>query len=205
MNEQMPERIWADSIYGWQVEFPHDRTFTVTEYIRADLHAAQVEEARSANAFPDIGNDPLKVRDAINDQSEASLKRLKSGLCIQQKNVPDQTALVWRIDISRVTDRLILAEARLKNATGTNQELTTQIAALTKERDEARVEHAYIETCAHINELRERSESLTAENKRLREALEELKERHENDNQPPMATMELFYFCSNALNVGGVK
>jgi len=67
------------------------------------------------SAWPDIGLDPLKHRDEVKGGVEGAKERLKQALCIQQTKVPDQAALVWRIDISRVLDELTVMTARWKH------------------------------------------------------------------------------------------
>lgn len=61
------------------------------------------------SALPDIGEDPLKASDL---QLSTALCRLGKARDIQQEGVPDQTALVWRIDLMRVMDELTLMTAR---------------------------------------------------------------------------------------------
>ena len=63
---------------------------------------------KTKQTFPDIGPDPLQVRDAPGRGCvEASLERVRAAHCKQQEGVPDQTALVWRIDLMRLTGELI--------------------------------------------------------------------------------------------------
>ncbi len=62
--------------------------------------------------FPDIGPDPLKHRDQVKDGVAGACERLTKALALQQAEVPDQTALVWRIDISRVLGELTLMTVR---------------------------------------------------------------------------------------------
>ncbi|WCT73966.1 Lar family restriction alleviation protein [Sphingomonas naphthae] len=52
--------------------------------------------------FPDIGPDPFKVSDRAGAD-----ERLKRSYVIQQKGVPDQTALVWRYDLMQQHYELI--------------------------------------------------------------------------------------------------
>lgn len=63
--------------------------------------------------FPDIGPDPLKAdgdeRKRLHNETD---ERLTKAFTIQQSGVPDQTALVWRIDISRQHDALIIAQTQ---------------------------------------------------------------------------------------------
>ncbi len=65
--------------------------------------------------LPDIGLDPLKHRDQVKIGVEGARERLTKALCIQQPEVPDQTALVWRIDIDRVLMELTLMTSRWEN------------------------------------------------------------------------------------------
>ncbi len=53
--------------------------------------------------YPDIGKDPLKFHDEAGGFEE-SKERLQRASSVQQKLVPDQTALVWRIDLQRLLD-----------------------------------------------------------------------------------------------------
>lgn len=66
----------------------------------------------SAASWPDIGLDPLKHRDKVTGGVEGARERLSKAVSIQQKEVPDQTLLAWRIDVSRVLDELTLMTAR---------------------------------------------------------------------------------------------
>ena len=66
--------------------------------------------------FPDIGLDPLAHRDQVKGGVEGAQERLNKADDIQQKGVPDQTALVWRIDLNRLRGELTLVSARLKFA-----------------------------------------------------------------------------------------
>jgi len=96
------------------------------------LSSLRAENAELRNGFPCIGQDPLKMEKR--DGFEESFVRLKSGLNIQQKGVPDQTALVWRIDISRVSDEVIIqtgrAEFRLKQVEQLKAELALKEKAM---------------------------------------------------------------------------
>lgn len=65
-----------------------------------DCEITELIEAHMVASLPDIGPDPLKS-DLPRDIASAR-KRLQSGLDRQQFGVPDQTALVWRGDISTV-------------------------------------------------------------------------------------------------------
>ena len=62
--------------------------------------------------WPDIGKDPLKYRDEVLGGVEGADQRLSLASAVQQKGVPDQTALVWRIDIDRLICELIVMTAR---------------------------------------------------------------------------------------------
>jgi len=62
--------------------------------------------------WPDIGKDPLKYRDEVLGGVEGADQRLSLASAVQQKGVPDQTALVWRIDIDRLRCELIVMTAR---------------------------------------------------------------------------------------------
>jgi len=79
------------------------------DQLRDDIEAALIEAWKEAK-FPDIGICPHKMEKR--DGFEEAFARLKSGLCTQQKGVPDQTALVWRADISKVSDELIIQKCR---------------------------------------------------------------------------------------------
>jgi len=63
----------------------------------------------SAPAWPNIGDDPLKVGDM---ELSTAIQRMRTACDLQQAGVPDQTALVWRIDINRVLSELTLMTAR---------------------------------------------------------------------------------------------
>lgn len=62
--------------------------------------------------WPDIGKDPLKYRDEVKGGVEGAKERLGQACAVQQKGVPDQTALVWRIDLDRISCELIVMTAR---------------------------------------------------------------------------------------------
>jgi hypothetical protein len=80
----------------------------IVEYDRS-LHL----KAAKAHEFPDIGPDPLKLdgeeREKAYDDTDA---RLHKACAVQQKGVPDQTALVWRIDLSRHFANYAVMQAR---------------------------------------------------------------------------------------------
>ncbi len=67
-----------------------------------------------SNMEQDIGPDPLK----LNGQERTAYqrlykKRLRDALTIQQKNVPNQTALVWRADLGQLFSELAILQGRL--------------------------------------------------------------------------------------------
>lgn len=70
------------------------------------------EAMESAPKFPDIGQDPCQMR---GDKENGSYDRLSLAHCIQQPLVPDQTALVWRIDLSRITGELCWRRAAMRH------------------------------------------------------------------------------------------
>lgn len=95
---------------GWKAQF---------QSRDADLqHAKQAvneAQAKCAEKFPDIGRDPLQLSGDERKQRgciEAVREALNAPVCLQQKGVPDQTALVWRIDLSRLLDDHTVLAAR---------------------------------------------------------------------------------------------
>jgi hypothetical protein len=81
------------------------------------------EKAIPVQRFPDIGSDPLKnpdnavtaVERMTADPTAGAMDRLAKAAAVQQPEVPDQTALVWRIDIERVRMELIWRRAAMKS------------------------------------------------------------------------------------------
>jgi hypothetical protein len=65
--------------------------------------AALSRPASEERELPDIGPDPMKTDGAREGWEE----RLKQAYVIQQKGVPDQTALVWRFDLGQMRYALI--------------------------------------------------------------------------------------------------
>jgi len=80
--------------------------------LAAEVALAESEKLGEFVALPDIGVDPCQSPVAGYNREEAAIARLCLARDIQQKDVPDQTALVWRIDISRLHGAFILARAR---------------------------------------------------------------------------------------------
>lgn len=78
--------------------------------------------------FPDIGNDPLQVRDV--DGVAGAMERLGKAVSLQQPLVPNQTALVWRIDISRIRDEVTWRTPSMATAWEKVKTLTTEVETL---------------------------------------------------------------------------
>lgn len=75
----------------------------VGEYHAATLIEQQQKEIAVLKKALDIGIDPLKHDDWKTYRStEAMKERIMNAMSIQQEGIPDQTALVWRIDISQL-------------------------------------------------------------------------------------------------------
>lgn len=108
--------------------------------ILAALHKA-VEPYRK-QAWPDIGPDPLANRDTVDQSTDAARARLQHACDIQQKEVPDQTALVWRIDINRVTGDLVWRTAQATSFQSQIEKLKSENAALMKQVGDLKVELA---------------------------------------------------------------
>jgi len=89
---------------------------------------AELAELRQSRKWPDIGPDPLKDRDKVDNSEDGSRSRLIVPVCLQQPEVPNQTALVWRIDISRVSDELIWRRAAMESLKKQNDELRDRLA-----------------------------------------------------------------------------
>ena len=89
----------------------------------------QVQSLQSelSKKFPDIGPDPLKAdgeeREKLHNETR---QRIEKACAIQQSGVPDQTALTWRIDLSRIRDDLTIAEARVEILTRSNENLQSE-------------------------------------------------------------------------------
>ena len=88
-------------------------------------------ELEEAKRFPDIGQDPLKLMGEERENyrsDEATLARLRKACATQQREVPDQTGLVWRSDLSWLTGQFAWREAGHKAA-------LTQLAALQADKE----------------------------------------------------------------------
>lgn len=79
----------------------------------ADRLANIADAGAGIPGAPDIGPDPLKLdgEERVRYGGEY-VARLTAAHTIQQPGVPDQTALVWRIDLSRVLSELIQTRVR---------------------------------------------------------------------------------------------
>lgn len=81
---------------------------------------------------PDIGPDPLKLsqhEERVTYGSEY-VARLTKAHAMQQPGVPDQTALVWRIDLSRVLSELIQTRVRERAHTKAVGEFLSELDAI---------------------------------------------------------------------------
>jgi hypothetical protein len=103
---------------GEQVVFEHDpspnrqhKQRQLYEVLNHVITAIKVEDNvvhLTLEPLPDIGMDPLKMpRETPSDEAadnchRATRERLTQASTIQQQGVPNQTALVWRIDIDRL-------------------------------------------------------------------------------------------------------
>jgi hypothetical protein len=83
-------------------EAVHDRDLLRAELGKAE---AELERVKGERKYPNIGPDPLKLpgdeymkRNSV----PAAIHELSKGVSLQQKEVPDQTALVWRADLNRL-------------------------------------------------------------------------------------------------------
>ena len=81
-----------------------------------NINANPPSTLAAGSAWPDIGLDPLKHREQVEGGVEGAVKRLNQAVAIQQKEVPDQTLLAWRIDVDRVLCELIVMTARWKHS-----------------------------------------------------------------------------------------
>jgi len=78
---------------------------------------ARLAEVEKERQFPDIGPDPLKLNgEERKKAADETYSRLTKAHTVQQKGVPDQTALVWRIDLSRADMYRIIENNKLKSA-----------------------------------------------------------------------------------------
>lgn len=75
-------------------------------------HPSELAASAGSVEWPAIGKDPLKYRDEVKGGVEGAMERLGQACAVQQKGVPDQTALVWRIDLDRIRCELIVMTAR---------------------------------------------------------------------------------------------
>lgn len=98
--------------------------------------------------WPDIGQDPLQMEKR--DSFEESFARLKSGLNKQQAGVPDQTALVWRVDISRVSDEVILQRARGESFMSTMERVKTLESEIASQKDAVKEVCEVLERAASV-------------------------------------------------------
>jgi hypothetical protein len=80
--------------------------------------------------WPDIGKDPLQNWDTMDQTPEGSQNRMQSGCDMQQSGVPDQTALVWRIDINRVNGELIWRRAAMQGLKEQDAKIAKMLDAL---------------------------------------------------------------------------
>ena len=96
--------------------------------------------AGEKEAFPDIGPDPLKATPHEKWVEMASNydERLFKACAVQQSGVPDQTALVWRIDLSRLRDACTLATARVRILTEARDTEHSARLKAEEERDRCR-------------------------------------------------------------------
>lgn len=74
------------------------------------------------STFPDIGLDPLAYRDQVKGGVAGARERLEKVTAMQQAGVPDQTALVWRIDVDRVLCELTWRSCHLELSRKANEE-----------------------------------------------------------------------------------
>lgn len=79
-----------------------------------DCEIEALVAAHMVASFPDIGPDPLKVSQP-GDLIEQASKRMMQASSVQQRGVPDQTGLVWRIDIMRVCGQLVWKTAQVRS------------------------------------------------------------------------------------------
>lgn len=100
--------------------------------------------------FPYIGPDPLKMpRKTREEQAKpdewvelAPCERLRQATSVQQAGVPDQMALVWRIDLNRVLMELTWRRTHLKRIDALKAEilkLNVENARLASEARNARL------------------------------------------------------------------
>lgn len=81
-------------------------------------------------SYPDIGPDPLKSGEKDPDHDEG-MERIFQAMSVQQNGVPDQTALTWRIDLSRLHGELTWRRAAMKGMIGrVAHEIASRIPAM---------------------------------------------------------------------------
>lgn len=121
--------------------------------LKQQLAQAQEEVANLKAGFPDIGPDPLKLppdewQEAASE--DATKKRITDIYCKQQKGVPDQTALLWRADLSRLMGKYIWRRAQGEHFQACMEKRRELEASLTTAREECerlREESAQIAGC----------------------------------------------------------
>lgn len=113
-------------------------------------------QARAEAKFPDIGKDPLKLigeeRQAYNTE-EAMLGRLHAPCAKQQNEVPDQTALVWRADLSWILGQFAWRQAGHKSAMASNDKLKAELSAITARAEKAEAELKAVEQLISDSQL----------------------------------------------------
>jgi len=172
------ERYWTNWIDG-MIRLSKSNEGDWVPYPFAKELATELE--RVTAAFPDIGADPLKLdgEERTKRMDEQVIYDITSkAASVQQTGVPDQTALVWRFDLSKLHERAILDEARLKFARDENADLKRQVEELKAEiekvnsfREQLRAKHH--QTGFTLYEINEQNAQLTAENDQLRAQLAE--------------------------------
>lgn len=105
-REGLRERV-AKAIHECNRLVPWDQTSQQdVAYERADAAIAAMASLPAPDtALPDIGPDPFKGSREDYTLANAE-KRLRDALTVQQKGVPDQTALVWRCDLLKLFHEL---------------------------------------------------------------------------------------------------
>ncbi len=87
--------------------------------LRENKEHTDCERTMSEREFPNIGQDPLQFKGTLIENRvyrNKAKERLKKARDIQQLGVPDQTALVWRVDLMQLFDEIAVLRGRLKAA-----------------------------------------------------------------------------------------
>lgn len=104
---------------------------------QAELDRETIAGLEKERRFPDIGADPLKLdgdERTTYRSDDVTLARLQKATSLQQKEVPDQTALVWRADLNWLIGQFIWRQAGHRHAITRNESVVAQLALADADR-----------------------------------------------------------------------